>query len=75
MRASTLISARALARVISGSSVSLRVGMEGARFFHQQANWCYQLAWQCFELAIAHKLNAMANEHAAKGRELCSQER
>jgi len=49
--------------------------MEGARFFHQQANWCYQLAWQCFDLAIAHKLNAMANEHAAKGRELCSQER
>jgi hypothetical protein len=49
--------------------------MVDARFFHQQANWCYQLAWKCFDLAIAHKLNAMANEHAAKGRELCSQER
>ena len=33
--------------------------MEDARFFHQQANWCYQLAWQCFDLAVAHKLNLM----------------
>jgi hypothetical protein len=46
--------------------------MVDARFFHQQAT---RLAWQYFDLAIAHKLNAMANEHAAKGRELCSQER
>jgi predicted DNA-binding protein (UPF0251 family) len=30
----------------------------GRGFFHQQANWCYQLAWQCFDLAIAYKLNA-----------------
>ena len=36
--------------VIWGSWVSRRAGMEDARFFHQQANWCYQLAWQCFDL-------------------------
>ena len=47
--------------------------MEDARFFHQQANWCYQLAWQCFDLPIAHKLNVMGNE--LKARELRSQER
>jgi hypothetical protein len=49
--------------------------MEDARFFHQQANWCYQLAWQCFDLAVAHQLNTMGNEHTAKARELRSQER
>jgi hypothetical protein len=43
--------------------------MEDARFFNQQANWCYQLALQCFE---AHKL--MGNELTAKVRELRSQE-
>jgi hypothetical protein len=42
--------------------------MEDARFFHQQANWCYQLAWQCFDLAVAHKLNLMGNELTAKAR-------
>ena len=61
--------------VISGSWVSRRAGMEDARFFHQQANWCYQLAWQCFDLAVAHQLNTMGNEHTAKARELRSQER
>jgi winged helix-turn-helix protein len=40
----------------------------GVTFFHQQANWCYQLAWQCFDLAIAHKLNVMGNAHTAKAR-------
>jgi hypothetical protein len=38
--------------------------MEDVRFFPRQANWFYQLAWQCFDLTVAHKLNAMANEHA-----------
>jgi hypothetical protein len=36
--------------------------MDDARFFHQQANWCYQLAWKCFDLAVAHELNVMGNE-------------
>jgi hypothetical protein len=49
--------------------------MENARFFHRQANWCYQLAWQCFDLAVAHELNLMGNELTAKGREPWSQER
>ena len=49
--------------------------MERARFFHQQANWCYQLTWQCFDLAVAHKLNLMGNKLTAKARELWSQER
>jgi hypothetical protein len=35
--------------------------MEDARFFNQQANRCYQLALQCFDLATAHKLNLMGN--------------
>jgi hypothetical protein len=48
--------------------------MEDARFFNQQANWCYQLALQCFDLATAHKLNLMGNELTAKVRELRSQE-
>jgi hypothetical protein len=50
MSAPTLFSSRALARVISGSWIPRR--MEDARFFHQQANRCYQLAWQCFDLTI-----------------------
>jgi len=37
--------------------------MEDARFFHQQANRCYQLAWQSFDLRAAHKLNLLGNEH------------
>jgi hypothetical protein len=41
-------------------------GIEDTRFLHQQANCCYQLAWQCFDLAVAHKLNLMGNELAAK---------
>ncbi len=34
-----------------------------------------QLAWQCFDLAVANKLNAMGNKHTAKARELSWQER
>jgi hypothetical protein len=76
MRVSTLISSRALARGISGPWMPRRsVGIEDARFFHQQANWCYQLAWQCFDLAVAHELNLMGNGLTAKERELWSQER
>jgi hypothetical protein len=41
--------------------------MEDARFFHQQANTCYQLVWQSFDLRAAHKLNLLGNEHIAKG--------
>ncbi len=71
MRAPTIIRARALARVISDSWMPRRAGpTEDARFFHQQANWCYQLAWQSFDLAVAHKLNVMGNEHTAKAHEL-----
>src|SRR5262249_49388227 len=57
MRARTLISSRALARGVSGPWMPRRSGgiIEDARFFHQQANWCYQLAWQCFDLAVAHE--------------------
>jgi hypothetical protein len=47
--------------------------MEHARFFHQQAIWCYQLAWQWLDLAVAHKLNLMGNELTAKA-QLWSQE-
>jgi hypothetical protein len=60
-------------------------GIEDARFFHQQANWCYQFAWQRFDLAVAHELNLdlavahelnlMGNKLTAKARELWSQER
>jgi hypothetical protein len=49
--------------------------MEYARFVYQQANRCYQLAWQCFDLRVAHKLNLLANEHKATARELASRER
>src|SRR5215813_2312589 len=67
MRVPTLISSRALARGISGPWMPRRsVGMD-ARFVQQQANWCYQLAWQCFDLAVAHELNLMGNELTAKG--------
>jgi hypothetical protein len=48
--------------------------MADARFFHQQANRCYQLAWQSFDLAVANKLNAMGNKHTARARELSWQE-
>jgi hypothetical protein len=48
--------------------------MEDARFFQQQANRCYQLAWQSFDLPVAHKLNRLGNEHIAKARERRLQE-
>src|SRR6266566_168806 len=73
MRAPTLFSSRALARVISRSWNPRR--MEDACFFHQQANRCYQLAWQCFDLTIAHKLNAIGNAHTAKAREFRQERR
>jgi|SRR5262249_35052247 len=44
--------------------------MEDARFLHRQANRCYQLAWQSFDLRVAQKLNLLGNEHTAKAREL-----
>ena len=44
--------------------------MEVTHFFYRQANWCYQLAWQCFDLTVAHELNAMGNELRARAREL-----
>src|SRR5262245_3632457 len=75
MRVPTLISSRALARGISGPCMPRRSEGTDARFVQQQANWCYQLAWQCFDLAVAHELNLMGNELTAKGRELWSQER
>src|SRR5262249_20777052 len=75
MRVPTLIiSSRALARGISGLP-RRSGGIEDSRFFHQQADWCYQLAWQCFDLAVAHELNLMGNKLIAKARELWSQER
>ena len=36
--------------------------MEDARFLHRQANRCYQLAWQSFDLRVAQKLNLLGNE-------------
>jgi hypothetical protein len=48
--------------------------MEDVRFFYQQANRCYQLAWQSFDLRVAQNLNLLGNEHTAKARELRSQE-
>ena len=48
--------------------------MEDARSLHRQANRCYQLAWQSFDLRVAQKLNLAGNEHTAKARELRSQE-
>lgn len=44
--------------------------MKDTHFFYQQANWCYQLAWQSFDLTVAHKLNVMGNELTAKAREI-----
>jgi hypothetical protein len=41
--------------------------MEDVRFFYQQANRCYQLAWQSFDLRVAQRLNLLGNEHTAKG--------
>jgi mannose-6-phosphate isomerase-like protein (cupin superfamily) len=40
--------------------------MEDVRFFYQQANRCYQLAWQSFDLRVAQRLNVLGNEHTAK---------
>jgi hypothetical protein len=51
-----------------------KVEMEDVRFFYQQANRCYQLAWQSFDLRVAQRLNVLGNEHTAKARELRSQE-
>ena len=48
--------------------------MENPHFFYQQGSWCYQLAWQCFDLTVAQKLNVMGNELIAKARELQSAE-
>jgi hypothetical protein len=48
--------------------------MEEVRFFYQQANRCYQLAWQSFDLRVAQRLNLLGNKHTAKARELRSQE-
>ena len=48
--------------------------MEDVRFFYQQANRCYQLAWQSFDLWVTQRLNLLGNEHTAKARELRSQE-
>jgi hypothetical protein len=48
--------------------------MEDVRFFYQQANRYYQLAWQSFDLRVAQSLNLLGNEHTAKARELRSQE-
>jgi len=48
--------------------------MENPHFFYKQASWCYQLAWQCFDLTVAHKLNVIGNELTAKARELQSAE-
>jgi len=48
--------------------------MEDVRFFYQQANRCYQLAWQSFDLRVAQRLNLLGNEHTAKARGLRSQE-
>ena len=66
MRVPTLISSRALARGISGRWMPRSGGIEDERFFRQQANWCYQLAWQSFDLAVAHKLDLMGNELTAR---------
>jgi hypothetical protein len=54
--------------------ISKRAGMEETRFFYQQANWCYQLAWQCFDLTVAYELNVMGNELTARARHRQSQE-
>jgi hypothetical protein len=48
--------------------------MEEVRFFYQQANRCYQLAWQSFDLRVAQRLNVLGNEHTAKARKLRCQE-
>src|SRR5262249_3743469 len=75
MRGATLSSRRATARGISGPWMPRRSGeIEDEHFFHQQGNWCYQLAWQSFDLAVAHELNLMGNKLTAKARELWSQE-
>ena len=44
--------------------------MEDVRFFYQEANRCYQLAWQSLDLRVAQRLNLLGNEQTAKAREL-----
>jgi hypothetical protein len=34
--------------------------MEEVRFFYQQANRCYQLAWRSFDLRVAQRLNLLS---------------
>ena len=48
--------------------------MEDVRFFLQQANRCYQLAWQSFDLWVAQRLNLLGNEHRSKAREFYSEQ-
>jgi len=48
--------------------------MQDAHFFQQQANRCYQLAWQSFDLWVAQKLNLLGNEHRSKAREFYSEQ-
>jgi hypothetical protein len=48
--------------------------MEDVRFFQQQANRCYQLAWQSFDLWVAQKLNRVGNEHRSKARVFYSEQ-
>jgi hypothetical protein len=50
-------------------------GTEDPRFFRQQANWCYRLAWQSFDLAVAHKLNLVAHKLNLMGNELTAKAR
>jgi hypothetical protein len=41
--------------------------MEDVRFFYQQANRCYQLAWQSFDLRVAQRLNLTGQRAYSKG--------
>ena len=71
MRVPTLSVREHLLEAFSGPWMPRRsVGMEDARFFHQQANWCYQLAWQCFDLAVAHELKNGERAHSEGARAL-----
>ena len=47
--------------------------MTDTRSFDQQADRCWQLAWQSVDLKAAQKLNAMGNKLAARARELRAQ--
>src|SRR5262249_61332731 len=51
------------------------IAIENVRLFDKVPGAHSQLAWQCFDLAVANKLNAMGNKHTAKARELSWQER